>query len=164
MPSLFRVRLPVLCVGLAPVNDPEENAGALLRETGVRRTPVREAVLGALLGAGAPLSQKDLAAIPGLERVNKVTLYRTLDILANAGVAHRVIGIDGEWRFCSHAPAGGRCTGNHPHFLCLNCGRMACLRDQTMPRVRVPEGYAIEGKQLIVYGACPECREAGIGR
>ena len=94
VPSLFRVRLPVLCVGLAPVNDPEENAGALLRETGVRRTPVREAVLGALLGAGAPLSQKDLAAIPGLERVNKVTLYRTLEILANAGNAHRVIGID----------------------------------------------------------------------
>ena len=146
------------------MSDPEESAEALLRETGVRRTPVRETVLNALLDAGTPLSQKDLAATPGLERVNKVTLYRTLEILANAGIAHRVIGIDGEWRFCSHAPEGGRCTGNHPHFLCLNCGRMACLRDQTMPRVNVPEGYAIEGKQLIVYGVCPECREAGTGR
>ena len=164
MSPLFRVRLPVLRVGSAPVSDPEEIAEALLRETGVRATPVREAVLGTLLDAGTPLSQKDLAATPGLERVNKVTLYRTLEILANAGIAHRVIGIDGEWRFCSHAPEGGRCTGNHPHFLCLNCGRMACLRDQTMPRVNVPEGYDIEGKQLIVYGICPECREMGAGR
>ncbi len=146
------------------MSDPEEIAEALLRETGVRATPVREAVLGTLLDAGTPLSQKDLAATSGLERVNKVTLYRTLEVLANAGIAHRVIGIDGEWRFCSHAREGGRCTGNHPHFLCLNCGRMACLRDQTMPRVNVPEGYAIEGKQLIVYGVCPECREAGTGR
>ena len=161
---MFRMRLPVLRVGSAPVSDPEESAGTLLGETGVRRTPVRETVLRKLLDAGAPLSQKDLAATAGLERVNKVTLYRTLEILANAGIAHRVIGIDGEWRFCSHAPDDGRCAGNHPHFLCLNCGRMACLRDQTMPRVRVPEGYAIEGKQLIVYGVCPECREAGTGR
>ena len=161
---MFRMRLPVLRVGSAPVSDPEESAGTLLGETGVRRTPVRETVLRKLLDAGAPLSQKDLAATAGLERVNKVTLYRTLEILANAGIAHRVIGIDGEWRFCSHAPDDGRCAGNHPHFLCLNCGRMACLRDQTMPRVNVPEGYDIEGKQLIVYGICPECREMGAGR
>jgi len=146
------------------VSDPEESAGTLLGETGVRRTPVRETVLRKLLDAGAPLSQKDLAATAGLERVNKVTLYRTLEILANAGIAHRVIGIDGEWRFCSHAPDDGRCAGNHPHFLCLNCGRMACLRDQRMPRVNVPEGYAIEGKQLIVYGVCPECLEEGTAR
>jgi len=158
------MRLPVLRVGSAPVSDPEESAGTLLGETGVRRTPVRETVLRKLLDAGAPLSQKDLAAIPGLERVNKVTLYRTLEILAKAGIAHRVIGIDGEWRFCSHAPDDGRCAGNHPHFLCLNCGRMACLRDQRMPRVNVPEGYAIEGKQLIVYGVCPECLEEGTAR
>ena len=146
------------------MSDPEEISEALLRKTGVRATPVREAVLRKLLDAGTPLSQKDLAATSGLERVNKVTLYRTLEILASAGIAHRVIGIDGEWRFCSHAPDDGRCAGNHPHFLCLNCGRMACLRDQRMPRVNVPEGYAIEGKQLIVYGVCPECLEEGTAR
>jgi Fur family ferric uptake transcriptional regulator/Fur family zinc uptake transcriptional regulator len=138
-----------------------KDASDLLKAADVRTTPVREATLRALLDAESPLSQRDLAKSPELGRVNKVTLYRTLETLVRAGVAHRVIGADGEWRFCARAGEKGRCAGNHPHFLCLKCGRMECLREQRMPRVDVRDGSVVEGKQLIVYGTCPECGGKG---
>ena len=34
---------------------------------------------------------------------------------------------------------------------------MFCLPGQKMPRVNVPEGMHVEGKQLVVYGTCPDC-------
>ena len=66
-------------------------------------------------------------------------------------------GIDGVWRFCAHGEGADGCPGDHPHFLCLECGRMFCLADQKMPRVKVPAGVEVEGKQFVVYGRCAEC-------
>jgi Fur family ferric uptake transcriptional regulator/Fur family zinc uptake transcriptional regulator len=57
-----------------------------------------------------------------------------------------------------HDPFRPGCPGNHPHFLCRVCGRMSCLSEQTLPRVEVPEGAEVEGKQLLVFGVCAECR------
>jgi Fur family ferric uptake transcriptional regulator len=34
---------------------------------------------------------------------------------------------------------------------------MSCLLDQEMPVVRVPAGAQVRGKQLLVYGICPDC-------
>lgn len=135
-----------------------EGLKGILRDAGLKITPVRLEILQFLARAARPLSHADiLAHIPHLDRV---TLYRTLASFADADIAHQVQGLDGTWRFCAHARRGERCPGNHPHFLCTSCGRMVCLLDQRMPRVDVPEGYGVEGKQFVVYGICEECREA----
>ncbi|MDR1944462.1 MAG: transcriptional repressor, partial [Synergistaceae bacterium] len=60
-------------------------------------------------------------------------------------------------RFCAHHPGKSDCPGNHPHFLCLACGKMFCLIDQRLPRIDMPEGCEVRGKQLVIYGKCPSC-------
>lgn len=129
----------------------------LLKEAGVRATQVRLRVLEALLRAGCPVSHPDLARLPELEGCDRVTLYRTLNRLRDAGLVHTVQGIDGTWRYCAYSPAGGGCPGDHPHFLCRQCGRMICLTGQKLPHVEVPAGLRVQGKQLVVYGLCGTC-------
>ena len=77
--------------------------------------------------------------------------------LLSVNIVHRVQGPDGVWRFCAHDREAEGCPGDHPHFLCLECGRMMCIVDQRMARVKVPDGCEVKGKQMVVYGLCPRC-------
>lgn len=90
--------------------------------------------------------------------MDRVTIYRTLSTLKEAGIVHSVQGIDGVWRYRAHDPDQGGCPGNHPHFICLSCKTMLCLNGQKLPNVSVPEGFSVTGKRLLVYGLCRECR------
>jgi len=133
------------------------DAAQLLLEAGVRATHVRLAVLRSLIRLGHPTSQPDLARLPQLEACDRVTLYRTLNLLRSSGLVHTVQGIDGAWRFCAHELDVAGCPGDHPHFLCLSCGRMLCLVGQKLPHIEVPADVQVQGKQLVVYGRCGAC-------
>lgn len=128
----------------------------ILKNAGLKNTRQRKIILELLLSRGTPLSHGEILPMLG-ESLDRVTLYRTLDALKGAGVVHQVQGVDGVWRFCAHDGEADGCPGNHPHFLCLDCGKMFCLTDQTMPRVDVPDSVEVEGKQFVVYGRCGEC-------
>jgi Fur family ferric uptake transcriptional regulator len=129
----------------------------LLKESGLRSTPAREAVMRFLSRAGRPLAHGEIAGAPGMDALDRVTLYRTLTALQEAGLAHRVQDKNGAWRFCAHAARGDGCPGNHPHFLCTRCGTMRCLLDQPLPWVTVRKGEQVVGKQMVVYGLCSAC-------
>lgn len=131
----------------------------ILSGAGLRVTRQRETVLSLLLERGEPMSHAEINSALA-EPLDKVTLYRTLQALEAADIVHQVQGPDGAWRFCAHDMGTKGCPGGHPHFLCLACGRMTCLKDQEIPRVEVPEGVRVEGKQLVVYGRCAECRRS----
>lgn len=128
----------------------------ILSKAGLRITRRREAVLALLLEKGAPMSHAEINGALA-EPLDKVTLYRTLQTLASSGIVHQVQGPDGAWRFCAHDAEAEGCPGGHPHFLCLACGKMTCLSDQTIHHIEVPQGVKVEGKQLVVYGRCAEC-------
>jgi len=132
----------------------------LLRESGVRATRVRLQVLEALIRTGYPVSQPDLARLPKLRACDRVTLYRTLNLLRDSGLVHAIQGIDGTWRFCAQEPGAAGCPGDHPHFLCRHCGRMICLTGQRLSHVDVPPDVQVRGKQLVAYGLCGACAAA----
>jgi Fur family ferric uptake transcriptional regulator/Fur family zinc uptake transcriptional regulator len=92
-----------------------------------------------------------------ISKLDRVTLYRTLENFVENEVAHQIKGTDGVWRFCVHKPSQDGCQGNHPHFLCNVCGKMICLTDNKLVRVDVPEGYEVDGKQFVIYGKCSTC-------
>lgn len=135
----------------------------LLRAAGLRRTPARLAVLGHIEALARPVSHAELQAHPALAGLDDVTLYRTLGTLVEAGLVHRVHGIDGSWRYGAQPRGREGCPGNHVHFLCTACGAMSCLADQPMPRVVVPAGAEVEGRHFLVFGRCAACVAAGAG-
>ena len=142
--------------------DDLSEAARLLRGKGMRVTPLRRRVLEILAERKEPLSHTEI-----LERLtaetakapDRVTLYRTLASFADFRLVHQILGTDGILRFCLHDPFRPGCPGDHPHFLCRVCGRMICLPGQTLPKIEVPQGTSVDGKQLLIFGRCPGCRE-----
>ncbi len=140
----------------------------LLKKNGLRRTAAREAILRLLTNAGRPLSHQDILTRRYVKgSFDRVTVYRTLETLQEAGLLHRIQGTDGTWRYCRHRyDSPGKCAGNHIHFLCSKCDRMLCLPEQPLPWVIPPPGARIHSKQLVVHGHCAACaaRERAHGR
>jgi Fur family ferric uptake transcriptional regulator len=126
-----------------------------LRSAGLRRTPAREQVLGTIDALRKPVTHGELAAAIG--GLDEITLYRTLTTFVEAGLVHRVQGLDGAWRYCAQPEGREGCPGNHAHFLCTDCRSMTCLVDAPMPRVEVPPGAEVHGRHFLVYGRCVTC-------
>ncbi|MDY7576931.1 transcriptional repressor [Herbaspirillum sp. RTI4] len=124
-----------------PAPSPEDAqtlAQAQLREAGVRATPARINVMASLLGARSAVSHQDLQdCFVGMDRV---TLYRALDCLTEAGLAHKIASDDRIFRYSAGAEHGetphpqhaGEALHQHQHghFKCTRCSRVFCL-DET---------------------------------
>jgi len=133
------------------------NAEKILTLKNIRPTQARRQILELLYREACPLTAGEIIALQKGKAADRVTIYRTLYTLAECGLVHQVQGLDGAWRFCAHPPAKHGCPGNHPHFLCRECGRMICLTEQKLPWVEVPADVEVKGKQLVIYGSCSSC-------
>lgn len=113
-------------------------AEAQLREVALRITPARIKVLAALLEARCAFSHQDMQ--DQFTEMDRVTLYRALDCLTDAGLAHKIAGDDRVFRYSagtehsesSHAAGhSGHATHQtqhqHGHFKCTRCAKVFCL-------------------------------------
>lgn len=138
------------------------SVGDLLRGAGVRATRKRRLVLAAVLAApvalppGALLDEREIAGA-----MDRATLYRTLDLLAEAGLVLRTLGPDRSFRYC--AGSGEPQAGTHSHFYCLRCGQMRCLPHGALSidQGQLPEAAAVGHVEVRLDGVCGECRAAG---
>ena len=142
--------------------------GRLLRDAGLRRTPVRVAVLDRVTAARQPVGAAEIIRGLGSE-VDPVTVYRTLNTLSEHRLVHRVRGEDGAWRYAvTGAEAGGgdaeRRDHPHAHFVCDSCGTVECLEQLPLPEGLVPpktlgRRYDVSHAELVVHGTCPKCHD-----
>ena len=89
-------------------------------------------------------------------KLNKTTIYRVLDKLEDDGVLHSFLGKDGiKWYAkCTGCSESGH-TDVHPHFQCLNCGKMDCLKESiNVPKV--PNRKIIHS-HILIQGHCELC-------
>lgn len=120
-----------------------------LRRASVRITRARVKVLAALLGANRAFSHNEVQDT--FADMDRVTLYRALDCLIEAGLAHRIAGDDRIFRYSvtsSDNPGDGRIDDDgsqgaqhqHGHFKCTQCARVFCFGNgirNRMPNVLV---------------------------
>jgi Fur family ferric uptake transcriptional regulator len=139
------------------------DASELLRGSGLRKTPARTAILNEFASAPGPLTVHDLASRLTLGS-DLVTVYRTLNVLAEKGILRRVRGDDRSWRYELTA-ADETADHVHAHFVCDECGTVECLPEVEMPALpSIPrrssrdKGYSITKQELILHGVCPKCR------
>ncbi len=128
-----------------------------LRTRGLRATAPRLAVLRVLSEATGPLSHSEVVQRLGEVDWDPATTYRNLVKLRDAGLAPVVSRVDGMDRY---ALSGERdAEHRHPHFLCEDCGRVACLPDELTESLSVdgPWGESIRKAMVQLLGACPDC-------
>lgn len=125
-----------------------------------RYTPVRRAVVSVLAAAGRPVSITELLdAGSGLAQSS---VYRSLTVLEEAGVVHRMLGPDGLAR---HELAEAL-TEHHHHLVCVSCGTVedvpASVRlEQTVARAvaqaAAATGFRPQTHRLDLVGVCARC-------
>jgi Fe2+ or Zn2+ uptake regulation protein len=126
-----------------------------------RYTQSRRALVEALAGGDRPLTVPEiLAARPGLPQSSA---YRSLTVLIEAGVVHRVVGHDDQGRFELSEELWG---GHHHHLVCETCGRVADI--DASPRVERAlaeatrlaareAGFHTRQHRLDLIGRCADC-------
>ncbi len=88
--------------------------------------------------------------------IGQATVYRTLNLLAEAGIAREVDFGEGVTRF---EPYFGR--GHHDHLICRKCGKSVEVVDDTIEDLQEDlarrHGFTLTGHRMYLYGYCPEC-------
>jgi Fur family transcriptional regulator, ferric uptake regulator len=133
----------------------------ILRDSGLRRTPVRAAVLELLTNSDFPLGVTDmLGKLPA--ETDAVTVYRTLNTFTRKKIVHRIQSEDRSWRYAL-GNAVVRKEHRHPHFVCEKCQNVECLDDAEIPKalpksMGVGRGYTVSYPEVVLHGICPRCR------
>lgn len=135
---------------------------ARLRSAGLRATASRAAVLECMLEAKGPLTHADVCARLAGSGFDRATVYRNLADLTDAGLLRRSDLGDHLWRFELRADDAhdARRGPVHPHFVCTECGTVACLPEGavtvTMAR-GAPRALARGEVEIQVRGTCNDC-------
>jgi Fur family ferric uptake transcriptional regulator len=135
----------------------KEKINRILLSAKLKRTEPRKTILRVLLKAEGPKSAEEILSTIGQSGPNKVTVYRTLESMAEAGIVHRAF-IEGRSQYYE---TGDKCTEQqcHPHFVCIECGRTICLPEASVPMTTyAPAGFVIHRQQTRLEGLCPKCR------
>jgi Fur family ferric uptake transcriptional regulator len=133
---------------------------AMLRTAGLRSTSARISVLQRLIAARRPVSHAELAELLVPEGYDRATVYRNLMDLTEANLASRTELGDHVWRFEYRTPGAGDHASEHAHFLCTDCGAVACL-----PGVKLDLTPAMMGEKpgissvssVLLKGKCEQC-------
>ncbi len=129
-----------------------------LRDSGLRCTPARIAVLHALERSAAPLTHSDVANILEEMGVDKATVLRNLSDLVNAGLARRTELGDHLWRYELNDPSNG--GDAHPHFLCVDCGSVKCLDDVELTSASRRNSSSVGTvTEILLKGHCLDCQQ-----
>lgn len=134
----------------------------LFHSKGVRATPNRLSLMEIVGDSAAPMSPQEIHdALKSIRRVNRVTVYRILDLLVENGLLERLSSGDRSFRYGLAPNANHR---PHPHFFCRRCGAMECLAaDSLQLDTRTLERRypgAIEKVEVRVDGICANCVRA----
>jgi Fur family ferric uptake transcriptional regulator len=145
-------------VGKAKQSREEQHASAI-RNVGLRVTQPRIAVLHVLSKAVRPISHADLIDALDGQGFDRVTLYRNLNDLADAGIVARTDVGDRVWRFELRSESDSH-SGMHPHFTCTDCGSVSCLPDNAIRIAtsgRLPRAVRQHSVEVSLRGLCDRC-------
>lgn len=138
----------------------QERVRAEAKRRGVRWTTQRQVIVEQFLLAGEHLTADELLvrAREVDQAIGAATVYRTLNLLVEIGVAQRVrLGGDS----ASFEPVLGR--AHHDHLICLACGKVVEFADEGIEKrqnaIARKHGYVLRHHRLEMFGLCPACQE-----
>ena len=136
-------------------------AKTLLRSVNLRCTAARIAVVQTLANHQTPLSPTEVADELAEFGFDKSTIYRSLTELGEAGIVARLDLGDTVRRF-ELLPQGAEGRSEHPHFMCIDCGKVICLSGYQIELVPKDATQKPPGRldEVLVKGHCNACLKA----
>lgn len=131
---------------------------AFASQLGLRSTRQRDIILDVFLSSHEHLSVEELylkvkASSPG---IGQATVYRTLKLFVDAGLAREMTLPDGQTRY-EQQMAGE----HHDHLICTRCGVIVEFEDETIERLQQEiakrYGFTLINHKMQLCGLCPAC-------
>lgn len=131
----------------------------ILKEHSLKHTRQRVRVLEEIALDTVAISQPELEKKLGKE-IDRVTLYRILNIYEDKGILHRIMDMNGtaNYAICSSLCSEEHHHDEHVHFNCTSCSKIYCL-EVTVPGLVMPNGFAAKVIQTTAYGICDKCNQ-----
>jgi Fur family ferric uptake transcriptional regulator len=131
----------------------------ILKTNQLSITGSRKRILELFLTNNGALAHGDIEKKAG-EKIDRVTVYRTLQSFLEKGIIHTIPTADNSVRYalCKDECTEGHHHDNHVHFVCNVCGNTTCLEHVTIPPVKLPAGFQPIDYQMVVTGLCENCR------
>lgn len=136
----------------------EKEAGELLRESGLKSTPQRMAVVHVLHSSSKYLSINEILEKVKihLPKTGLATIYRTLETFAELGLVKRVHFPDG----CDSYTLS---TEEHSHHMvCTECNAVFSFSDCPIDGIEhlkgINRGFKVKSHFIQLFGECEDCR------
>lgn len=128
-----------------------------LRKFKLKATPCREEVLKLFLQNEHALSHSVIESNTKAS-FDRVTVYRTLKSFEEKGLIHKVLDDNSvtKYALCQDCSADHH-HHEHVHFKCDKCGQTTCIESVDIPSVKLPSGYEVHQKNLLIQGVCELC-------
>jgi Fur family transcriptional regulator, ferric uptake regulator len=147
----------------APAKDPQKHdtpwAKSILKDSGLRSTAARVGVLRHLADHGKPLSHGEVVDALSEFGFDQSTVYRVLHELTEAGLLSK-LDLGDQLRRFEFRETGKDHDLEHPHFMCVDCGKVTCLEEfsfQLTPS-RGPRREKLgEITEVLLRGHCASC-------
>jgi Fur family ferric uptake transcriptional regulator len=144
-----------------PMTEEQEVFLEHIQKKGLKRTAQRDLILEVFLRTERHLSNEDLYRLVQAEdpSVGQTTIYRTLKLLTEAGLAREVRFGDGRTHYEHNYK-----HEHHDHMICSECGKiiefysaeLEALQDAMAAKHR----FEVTQHLLRIIGVCADCRRA----
>lgn len=136
-----------------------KDALVTLKESGVRITPQRHAILEFLISSEShPTADEIYKALEhDFPNMSVATVYNNLRVFRNAGLVKELTYGDSSSRF-------DFVTHDHYHIICDQCGTIVDFHHPGLEEVEHlashVTGFKVNSHRLEVYGTCPKCAKS----
>jgi len=130
-----------------------------LEQKKLKLTPHRQLILQNFIGNEGHRSVEDICRVVRQEdpRIGYTTVYRTMKLLADCGLAREIDLADGVTRYehlYNHE--------HHDHMICMRCGTSIEFYNAAIEAVQDAAseqlGFKVLDHRLQIYGVCRDCK------
>jgi Fur family ferric uptake transcriptional regulator len=142
------------------MSEPQRLFSDYIARHGLKHTPQRRLIIHVFFAAGQHLSTEELyARVCAVDSsVGQATVYRTLKLLCEAGLAKEMHFGDGTARY---EPAVDE--SHHDHLICTQCGKNIEVVDATIESLQESlartHDFILTSHRMYLYGICSDCRK-----
>jgi Fur family ferric uptake transcriptional regulator len=143
-------------------HSPADALLAYITQNGLKHSRQRDRIVEVFFAMDGHVSVEEVVLrVRRLDpRISVATVYRTMKLLADCGLAvPRQFG-GGQTRY---EAAAGR--GHHDHLICTACGAIVEFANERIESLQAlvarRHGFEVQSHKLELYGRCARCRGAG---
>ena len=142
------------------ITEAKERLKAFIKTKGLKSTRQRDIIVTAFLKTEGHVTAEEFynKISKRHKNIGSTTVYRTLKLLSEAGLATEQVFADNLTRY---EPLSEE--EHHDHLICLKCGSITEFEDSKLENMQVKIadelGFEIVNHKMEFYGYCSKCRE-----